>query len=387
MTPHIHPGSSARRSGIAAAALLAAATATAAQPAPPASTRWEPWLGCWQLTEDTATGPGAARGAEVCVSTGQASEGAVFATRVAGQPALTETLVADGTSRPVTDEGCTGTTQVRWSADGQRVFATSDVACDGGATQHIAGLSFIVPGPVWLDVQAVDSAGRQSVRVRRYVPSAATATRLRARGARLDVDDVIEASRLLPAAAVQAALVESRSRFALTGRQMLAMDDAGVADSITDLMVAISYPDRFIVDRRSATPLATTFDDSPWPFIGADAFYWSPYYYAPFGYSYWGNYWGPYGGGGVVIIDPGGGGGGTPAAVVDGRAVNGRGYTQVRRRDPEPGPFGPGGSGATSGAAGGSSSPGTVSSGGYSDGGSGGAGGGRTAVPRPPGGR
>ena len=78
----------------------------------------------------------------------------------------------------------------------------------------------------------------------------------------------------------------------------------------------------------------------------------------------------------------------------EGRAVNGRGYTQVRQRDAEPSPIRNGnvGNGAAHDNGGGSSSgggtSGASSQGGYSSGSSGSSGsdsGARTAVPRPPG--
>jgi hypothetical protein len=92
----------------------------------------------------------------------------------------------------------------------------------------------------------------------------------------------------------------------------------------------------------------------------------------------------------VIIIDPGDGG--MPAASGDGRVVDGRGYTRIRRNEPDPairvsnadGNGGRGSSSTGSGNSGSSAGTSGVSSGGYSSGGASG-GGGRTAVPRPPG--
>jgi len=150
-----------------------------------------------------------------------------------------------------------------------------------------------------------------------------------------------------------------------------------VADSIVDLMVALSYPERFQIERPVSTASMPSdygygiYDSygAMWPFY-LDSMFW-PSYYSPFAYRYWGSY-DPYyfPGAGYVAIEPGETG---PVASGQGRVVDGRGYTRVRTRAPEPVRV-----------SGGGVSNGTTSSGGSSSGGSGSSGG-RTAVPRPPG--
>jgi hypothetical protein len=111
--------------------------------------------------------------------------------------------------------------------------------------------------------------------------------------------------------------------------------------------------------------------------------------YSPFGYRSWG-YYDPYyyRGPGVIIINPGDGGDVQPSG--DGRVVDGRGYTRIRRNQPEPatrtgsGGSSRGTSSTSDGNSGSSSGTSGVSSGGYSSGGAS-SGSGRTAVPRPPG--
>jgi hypothetical protein len=94
----------------------------------------------------------------------------------------------------------------------------------------------------------------------------------------------------------------------------------------------------------------------------------SPYGYDYYGYNrYYGN--GAYGGWiGVGAVPPGTGSGIVVEPQGDGRAVNGRGYTQVRNRESEPSPRV--NSGSNGSAAGWSGNNGGASSGGYSQGGS-----------------
>jgi hypothetical protein len=253
---------------------------------------------------------------------------------------------------------------------------------------------------------------------------------------------VIEASAKLPPEAVQAALSELNTGFALNAKGLVAMDEAGVADSVVDLMVALTYPKRFVVERAGGSPDSSVGSVGPltgsvWPsgygaysgyspYLGYGAYsgyspylgyggysgyypywgfgysgYYSPYfgYSSPyFGYGYSGYYPGGgyygYPGGGWVNVDAGPGFTGQPqpeGRTGEGRVVNGRGYTQVRPREAGSGGYGSTGStagangsssGSSSGSSGGASSGG-VSTQGYSGGGAvSGGGGGRTAVIR-----
>jgi uncharacterized membrane protein YgcG len=211
----------------------------------------------------------------------------------------------------------------------------------------------------------------------------------------MSLADVKEASGKVAAEILQAALVEMRGGFDLNGKRLIELEDAGVQRGVIDLMVALTFPERFVVERPTGrqssgswwTPMG--YDDL-WPYFAQPYFY-SPFYssyYAPFGYHYWGYlhpgyYYGP----GYVVIDPGtGGDSSSPQPSGAGRVVDGRGYTQVRRVDPDPvvprsGRDGDGYSTASSGQSSNSGSSGASSSG-YSGGGGGG---GRTAQPRPPG--
>ena len=50
---------------------------------------------------------------------------------------------------------------------------------------------------------------------------------------------------------VEAALVETGSSFNLSGKDLLALQDTKVPDTVIDLIVALSYPDRFVVERTA----------------------------------------------------------------------------------------------------------------------------------------
>ena len=190
--------------------------------------------------------------------------------------------------------------------------------------------------------------------------------------------------------ALEALIFETKTSFPIDRKQLIAMDDAGVADEVIDVMVAFSFPRKFKVRRSAGASSWGGFDSGglggrrggarrrvavvPDPDYSYVAF---PYW------SFGGGYYYP---GGAVEV--GGGDGTITPAEPHGRVVNGLGYTQVlRARDaggqPTPRVRSGGDGAATSGSDSGSSSGGTSSatSGGYSSGGGGGDAG-RTAVPR-----
>ena len=181
----------------------------------------------------------------------------------------------------------------------------------------------------------------------------------------------------------------SEPRLALDSEALTALDDVGISSRVIDLLVALAYPDRFVVERRGRGGAWSSggwggfsgFHDPIW----YDRYY--PYYVTPFGYSSWGRGYYPYLFGGYAtpfVVVPGG--------VDDsrGRAVRGQGYTRVSPRATTGTTMRTVPSGGSSGgrSSGGDSSGGTVTQRGYSGGSSGtstrsgGTRTGRRAVPR-----
>ena len=338
---------------VAAFAFLFLAASAQAQSA---DARWEPWLGCWELTVDNTRegAPAAGRLASdpvsaqrpngamprVCVT--RAANGVRVETTVRGQATIDQTIVADATDRSLTLEDCQGTQRAEWSRDGLRFFSTATFNCkDDPAPRHVSGLSMLASNGTWLDIQAIEVGSRETVRVRRYYRAAGepAVSRPTIAASSLSLDDVKEASGKVAVRALEAALVETNTGFDLEGRSLVDLDNAGVPDSVIDLLVALSYPDRFVVERRLSSTSGgggTTFINDPfmvgWAF-GYPAFYddyfYSPYYYTPFGYSrssFRG--FGLAGDGISVVAVPTG-----PQPSGAGRVVDGQGYTRVRPRE------------------------------------------------------
>lgn len=340
--------------------LLLLATPAQAQQLDP---RWSPWLGCWQLSGENV---------RVCVASSPDAAGVTLSTYVdnaaegrTATPVLAQALVADGARHSIAEAECRGWQQADWSRTGERLFARAELTCGDTSVRTVSGISMITGGGIWIDIQGIAIAGRENIRVRRYRRAnggAAAATRRatalapRLGAAGFTIEDVKEASARLSPRVMEAALVETNAGFDLNSRMLVDLDGAGVADSVIDTMVALSYPRHFIVERPAGLSSGTfpglDVDDiwwGAWPFpyypsywgrydLYSPALY-SPYLYSPFGYAYWGSYGGfdPYGayyfpGAGFVPINidasENGGGGG--------RAVNGVGYTRIRKAEAEP---------------------------------------------------
>ena len=360
--------------------------------------KWSNWLGCWELVLESSrdgvpnlgqpgrgstTPPRSASRPQVCVQ--PAPGGATFSTRVGAQTPIEQTVIADGADHPIVDADCTGTQRAEWSQDGLRLFADASLTCSNDkGRRRVSGIAILGPNGTWVDIQSVDISGQVSVRVRRYRRVDGSMTSVTARPQGLTLEDVKEASSKVSSRALEAALVETGSSFDLSGKRLIALQDAGVPAAVIDLMVALSYPDRFVVERMSRVdfaPIVPVFDD---PFLVGWAF----------GYPMWSDAYGFYsplyvGGGSIIVIGDGGSSPSPGRPSGSGRVVDGLGYTRVRPRDAEGAPTprdrpasstsdaGSSGTGSSSSSGGGSS----VSTEGFSSGGSGGDGG-RTAQPR-----
>jgi hypothetical protein len=332
-------------------------------------------------TVSPATRPAERPQTRVCVTPAGATSGVRISTEAQGVPVVEETLVADGTERPVEDKTCRGARSAEWSRSGYRLFSRAEITCAGEPPHSVSHLATVFED-TWIDIQGITREGRQGLRVRRYrreADEAAALERPPGTGS-FGIEDVKEASAKVTPLVLQAALVETAARFRLRARTMIELDRAGVADEVTDLMVALSYPDRFAVARVSTSGAGgEVFHPGGAPdWTSDDVYLWG---YAPFAYSYWGfdDYW--YSPDVVIIGDRNEGGGERSSG--GGRVVNGRGYTRIEPAEVAQAARGENSeSGSTSSTAPASGDSGGVSSQGYSSGGSSGDSD-RTAQPRP----
>ena len=321
--------------------------------------RWLPWLGCWELFAD-AVGYRETEGTGrrvVCVNPRPDGRGVTMTAHLDGAVAGQDTVLADGRDHPTQESGCEGWQRSLWSADGHRLYNEAASACEGGANRTLAGINMLVESDRWLELQSMslDGGEHREMVIRHYrrladsalsdfgfVPMALelTITAATARAAAsgpLDIGDVLEIDERLPLEVTEAAILESNSQFSLDSKELIKLADSGLEERVIDLMVAVSFPDRFLVDSGSRSGggggggYAGIGVYGPSCYASFRGSYYSPYtslycsprYYDPY---YRGGY---YGGGGVPVRVPKGG------SLFGGKVLAGRGYARVRAR-PEP---------------------------------------------------
>lgn len=376
--------------------------------------RWLPWLGCWQrldeqmdrATHESHEFDNASNFPDrslVCVTPADNASGVKLATVTGGHVLAEHTLVADATARQVDGGNCQGWNRGEWSHDGHRFFTRAEFRCKDSPLRSHNGVSFMATHSTWVDIQLVDVGTHQHLEIRRYKPvhtsehdellgtsfpfPTGPSEILRARRENETPPTllaVLDATEKTAARVVEAMLAETKPRFALTSAALIELDDAGLGGDAIDLLVALSYPDQFVVKRkdRPRARLGSRFGRFYSP-IWYDNLY--PYHVTPLGYRYWLGGYTPYFYGRAA----------SPFIVLrnnanddpSGRAISDRGYTRARPRvnagvSSLTNRRGKGGSSTVAPRSGeGSASGGKATPSGYTRGGSP-RGGGRAAVPR-----
>lgn len=325
--------------------------------------RWLPWVGCWQASSPAVDGSDAGM---VCFRPD--GEGVELLTVHDGEIVSSESLLADGEPRERAAEGCSGVEAVRFSDDGRRIFMTSDQQCEGGTARSASGIIAMLSPNAWLDVKSIDVEGERLalVEVYRLVDdrqlegtglAGLTAGREMAIGSArvaaassITPAQVAEASRRVHEQTVQAWVAEGADPFSLSAAVVERLAAEGVAPATIDVMVAVSYPDRFMIDREARAdhaPAARSLNrtreaqEAYGLYRGPRSpFHWDPFFMSAFrfrygydmgygygGYGYGGYGYGPYGGWvgyqpTVVVVEPESG--------PRGRVINGQGYTRSR---------------------------------------------------------
>lgn len=341
--------------GLVASALILIGTLPSLASAQDVDSRWLPWLGCWEASEGGTEIP------MLCVRPLPDRQGVELTTWSEGETISTEAIYTDGEVRDVDREGCQGMEDAWFSEGGSRVYLKSQYVCEGGTQRGAMGLLAFANPMEWLDIKVVEVAGNQLPMVLRYrlaraarvetagmtnvvAPRAMAVKSARiAASARLTPQDLIEANGQVDSEAVEALIVERGDAFNVNADVLVQLADANVSEELIDLVVALSFPERFAIgtgvpeaiqgERSMMSPMYTSRGyyglRSRWSFW--DPYYYDPFYYSPYGYSYspyyynYGGYSGYYRPTSVIVYtDPVPGTEGSN----HGRVINGRGYSR-----------------------------------------------------------
>ena len=245
---------------LAVAGLLGVAAAPARGQDTAIDPRWLAYVGCWERV-------GLAK-ANVCVVPTDDRSSVDLVTVLKGEITARERISASGERVQTTRGDCAAWNSAQWSSRGQRLYLRSEERCPG-TTAAGTGVIAMSDNGQWLYIQGMTLGGQTGVRVQRFREATselllpddvAAALRLgiselmQARAAAsgpLAIDDVVEATRNVDIAVLEAWLVERRERFALDAKRLVALADAGVPSRVIDLMVALSYPRAFAINAAS----------------------------------------------------------------------------------------------------------------------------------------
>jgi len=313
--------------------------------------RWLPWLGCWEPTDELAT-----EGSEFLVCITPDRDGVRVETLVDGESMGAEFLAGDGSRQDASEGGCEGTRQARFADDGRRLFVLSDLECGLDARRTTRGVFAMgSDGFEWIEIQSI-SAGEGDtpfLSVRRFqVASRATLARheraepatdrglaietaRRSAARAMTAGALAEASDIAGPAVTAALVAEMGQPFDLDARALRDYRNQGVAPEVLDMMIAMTWPDRFQVGvdgSVDAVAMERTRDaryddryDARYATRGYSSFYctgwlgrcsrvdaWMAYRYGGFGLGYGygpiGYGYRPYGwytGPRYIVIDPG----------------------------------------------------------------------------------
>ena len=293
--------------------------------------RWAPWIGCWRAVGETAPASAPATAPLLCVVP-LAGEAAIeMLTVVDGQVVSRESVFTDAQEHAVSREECEGWETAEFSDDSRRIYVGSELLCGAGGLRTSTGVMSMVSPSEWLDVRTVKVDGQSFPWVLRYrlapradFQAAGQGDLIAAQGSNvrmarmtaslpIALSDVIEAVGKVSDETLEVWVVERAEPFALDADRLIEMADAGVPASVIDVVVAVSYPEKFVVNERDpglrreearggSRRSGLGYGRSINPFT--DPFY-DPYarygYYSPYGYGsrYGPGYYGGYGYGGI----------------------------------------------------------------------------------------
>lgn len=362
--------------------------------------RWLPWIGSWYLISNAVNkADGSVTSKNILEIKPGDNRNSVVMKGSQDEKVLYDekNVIVDSARHPIKDDECEGWYEYSWSNSGKRLLFDSEVICSDNRLRTISGISAFTDPSEWVDIQLLMSGEDRMITIREYrqaidgqnFPVAGRESHFArvAAGTNFSIEEIIELTGRVQPEVLEAALVEMRKPFEINSETIMHLSDAGVSPQVVDLMVAISYPDKFTIDRHYAEP-----EERPSPRQYGTAvihpYAWSPFgmwsYYDPFFPWYWSSMYGYWGWGGYYtpIWGPPGSGGGY--RISGGRLVEGQGYSRVYSGTPSQPRYAQprGSSGTVSRGAGsgssrsGSYSTGSSSGGSYSGGSSGGSSGG-----------
>lgn len=265
-------------------------------------TRWLPWIGSWRLVSNTVNTSDSELTEEyiLTVSPGDDVNSVTMKGYRDGIVISEENITADGLRHSLTDDGCTGWYLHSWSETGRRLLLNSESSCEEDLPRLISGMSIFDDIGEWLEIRLLKSGEEKAITISRYrnvegdqvIPGSVNATdpvfaRISA-GTSLSISEVIELSSKVEPEVLEAALMELHEPFPIDSKQLARLADSEVPSQIVDLMVALSFPDKFTVERTTISTVKETAPPKSYTDLRPPYRYW-PYGHPPYSW-HWGSH-------------------------------------------------------------------------------------------------
>ena len=314
-----------------------------------------PWIGSWRLVSNKVNKNESPSKTDYFLTISPGNDGKSIAMKGYRDDKilLEEEIIVDGQKHTLKDEKCTGYYLYSWSENGKRLLFNSESNCPGDPPRRISGMSIIDENSNWLDIQLLKNGVEKAISIRRYRsidsdsvtsmrfnPSQITSSRIAA-GKNLSISEIIELSSKVESEVIEAALLEIRKPFPINSKQLVKLSDSGVNSRIVDLMVALSFPEKFSVKPKAISLVKRPEPYNNYPYFRMPYRYypydypflpwhWTSSTYMTYGYSYLGwyiadGYYYPFWSSQPVYV----GGGGSGAVRDSGALIRGQGYTRV----------------------------------------------------------
>jgi hypothetical protein len=265
-----------------------------------------PWIGVWTIIEDrSADRANNLTRATVEIRPTTDGKGLEISRKMPQPPDIKEVLIPDGTKRPVDATDCSGWQTYRWDAG--LILGSSEMTCKESGAFATSSLKMILESDQMVDILAIKAAGQKRLAVRRLafdrdlvspggprLTVTAAAARMAVSGP-WSINRILELSKTVDTAILEAALIEKNVQLKLTSKSLKQLKDTGISTEVIDLLVALAFPDQFDIRRNgqvSLRPVSVSSSGSG----GSAAVYYPPslgYYpgafyncYSP--YSYYG---------------------------------------------------------------------------------------------------
>ena len=264
-----------------------------------------PYIGVWTITASRSATGTPVPNSTVEIRPTSDRKGLEISRKTTGQPDISETVIPDGTKRPMNPQNCSGWRSAQWVSEAGMILESSEVTCKDTGSLVTSTLKMIVAADQMAEILSIKAAGQQPrIAVRRLTfdhdlpptpdlpPVWVAASARTALSGNWTLDKIIQLSKEVDTQLLEAAMIEKKIKPNLNSQSLKQMQTANLPRELIDLTVALAYPTQFHIEKNGQVELRPWLDSSTSGSAAATtayepmAFYPGAFYncYSPYGY-------------------------------------------------------------------------------------------------------